>query len=110
MRRNTPSPQREINDLEPPACFYYALKSVNLSVPVTRILSPSVLTNPFKLTVLHVSKPMTGLRPFPFSAFDKAIPFLFTLENKYTAPLAETLNRMSSLFDPDQARLSDFRI
>jgi hypothetical protein len=26
-------PQREINDLEPPACFYYALKSVNLTVP-----------------------------------------------------------------------------
>ncbi len=33
MRRNVPSPQREINDLEPPACFYYALKSVNLTVP-----------------------------------------------------------------------------
>ena len=33
MRRNIPSPQREINDLEPPACFYYALKSVNLTVP-----------------------------------------------------------------------------
>jgi hypothetical protein len=34
MRRNIPSPQREINDLEPPACFYYALKSVNLTVPL----------------------------------------------------------------------------
>ena len=33
MRRNIPSPQREINDLEPPVCFYYALKSVNLTVP-----------------------------------------------------------------------------
>ena len=33
MRRNIPSPQREINDLEPPACFYYALKSVNLTIP-----------------------------------------------------------------------------
>jgi hypothetical protein len=33
MRGNIPSPQREINDLEPPACFYYALKSVNLTVP-----------------------------------------------------------------------------
>jgi len=33
MRRNIPSPQREINDLEPPACFYYALKPVNLTVP-----------------------------------------------------------------------------
>jgi hypothetical protein len=33
MRRNIPSPQREINDLELPACFYYALKSVNLTVP-----------------------------------------------------------------------------
>ena len=33
MRRYIPSLQREINDLKPPACFYYALKSVNLTVP-----------------------------------------------------------------------------
>jgi single-stranded DNA-specific DHH superfamily exonuclease len=37
MRRNIPSPQREINDLEPSACFYYALKSVNLKVPLQQV-------------------------------------------------------------------------
>jgi len=32
-----PTPQRAINDLEPPACFYYALNSVNLTVPIKQM-------------------------------------------------------------------------
>jgi hypothetical protein len=62
MRRNIPSPQREINNLELPACFYYALKSVNLTVPLggmevvlyTKIGANIDAPTPQKLAVLAI--------------------------------------------------------
>jgi len=38
MRRNIFSPQREINDLEPPSCLCYAFISVNLLVPSNELI------------------------------------------------------------------------
>ena len=52
MGRNIPSPQREINDLEPPTCFYYALKSVNLTIP-SGLLGVSETSSDMRDLLLH---------------------------------------------------------